>query len=229
MKCSRCEYHYHGSTDRRTKIRYYLDGGYHMGGRDVCDMTLVAAEPFERILLNRIKEKLFNGDGHLWMKREDLVAAIEKGLAEQGAPEERPDPEREALLGRLLQIQKQREEVERLHKAYPGQTGDLLQAVRTQEEEVEKELGASKAPASTSLSLRERRRVAQKIASYRIDFESAFKHGTPEERKRFIRDFVASIEVDGRERKIRVGFYASSGNVALRVVPPTGFEPVLRA
>jgi hypothetical protein len=70
--------------------------------------------------------------------------------------------------------------------------------------------------------------MAAEIARYKLSLKKVFAHGTPDERKRFIRDFVASIEVEGRERKVRIGFYGEGGNSALRVIPPTGFEPVSR-
>jgi len=39
--------------------------------------------------------------------------------------------------------------------------------------------------------------------------------GTPDERKQFIRSYVASIEVDSKNRKIRVGYYDPGEDVAL--------------
>jgi hypothetical protein len=48
------------------------------------------------------------------------------------------------------------------------------------------------------------------------------EHGTLEEKKQFIRSSVASIEVDGKNRKIRVGCFDPGEDVALRLMPPTG-------
>ena len=79
------------------------------------------------------------------------------------------------------------------------------------------------------MSSGERRKLAQVIARCKIDFKVLIEHGTPDEKKQFIRSYVASIEVDGKNRKIRVGCYDPGEDAALRVMPPTGFEPVLRA
>ena len=62
-------------------------------------------------------------------------------------------------------------------------------------------------------------------ARYRVNLKAVIEHGAPEERKRFIRDFVASIEVDGKERTIKIGFYVEGGNSPLRVVPPRSHSP----
>ncbi len=64
--------------------------------------------------------------------------------------------------------------------------------------------------------------MAGEIARHQLSLKEVFDHGTPDERERFIRDFVASIEVDGRERKVRIGFYGEGGHSSLRVVPPNG-------
>src|SRR4029453_7352685 len=47
MRCTHCGYRFQGDTDRRSKIRRYLDGGYHMGGKSVCSCYMVPADPLE--------------------------------------------------------------------------------------------------------------------------------------------------------------------------------------
>ena len=74
----------------------------------------------------------------------------------------------------------------------------------------------------------QRGNIAQEIARWKIDLEILIEHGTPDEKKQFIRSHVASIEVDGKNRKIKVGYYDPGEDVALRVMSPTGLEPVSR-
>ncbi len=72
------------------------------------------------------------------------------------------------------------------------------------------------------------RKLAQEIARCKIDLKVLIERGTPDKRKQFIRTYIGSIEVDGKNRKITVGYYDPGEEVALRIMPPTGLEPVSR-
>jgi len=225
MKCVRCGYHFHGSTDRTSKIRYYQDGGYHMGGREVCDMTLVRADELERMVLEAVRNAaLGEAGGKLFDSEFDLVRAIEEELASQGAALERPDPERDALLEKLTTLRQKREDAERFEKEFGAAASDLVRKIRGEEEAVQRELAARPASGPVALSREERRRLAIEIARERLDLKAALENGSTEERKRFVRNYVASVEVDGRARKIRIAVYGGGGNSSLRVVPPTGAD-----
>ena len=85
-----------------------------------------------------------------------------------------------------------------------------------------KDLSALPSGGQPKVAKRDRRWLACEIARYHQDLHKVIQQGTPEERKRFIRDFVDSIELDGRQRKVRIAFYDDRTNSSLRVVPPTG-------
>lgn len=229
MKCAHCGYHFHGSTDRTSKIRYYLDGGYHMGGADVCAMTLVPANPLETVVLDWIRRHTSMGASGPFKSEEDLISAIERTLGSDGAKLHVPSQKVEALQRKLVDLRKKREDAERLAREFGQEASHLVGRIRAEEVAVADELAGLRKVNGSAPHVRDVRRMASEIARYQVDLEAAFKHGTPDERKRFIRDFVAGIEVDGKERKVRISFYDDPEDSAVRVVPPTGFEPVSRA
>lgn len=228
MKCSRCGYHFHGSTDRTSKIRYYQDGGYHMGGSDVCDFTIVPALQLEGVVLEWIRQHTMLGPSGLFKDEEDLVSEIERSLETDGVKLQVPDPRAEELERKLGELRKKREDAERLAREFGQEASHLVGRIRAEEAAAANELVGLRKTNGAPLQGRDVRKLAKEIAGYQIRMEEAFQHGTPDERKRFIRDFVAGIEVDGKERKIRVSFYGDPEKSSLRVIPPTGFEPVSR-
>ena len=97
---------------------------------------------------------------------------------------------------------------------------------------------------------RDLKTLAREAATYLTDLRKVLQKGTPEQKKRFVRDFVGDVVVDGEKQEVQVGFYdygavkgkkgtlktlqalaakRNSEDVSLWLVPPTGFEPVLRA
>ena len=228
MKCVNCGYHFHGSTDRKSKIRYYLDGGYHTGGKEICDMTIVAASEVEQYVLNLIETLAFGGRKPLFADEEDLARELERELENQSTGLERPDPEREALEEKLLQVRRKREEAEKFEREFGQVASGLVSRLREDETELERQIAEKESLSATPMTPGERRSLAKEIARYKIDLKVLIDEGSPEEKKHFIRNFIASIEVDGKNRKIKVGYYDPGEDVALRVMPPTGLEPVSR-
>lgn len=229
MKCARCGYHFHGSTDRTSKIRYYLDGGYHMGGAEVCDMTLVPAGPLEAVVLDWIRKAVVVGPSGLFKSEEDLVSEIERTLETDGVKLHAPSPKVDILERKLGDLRKKREDAERLAREFGQEASHLVGRIRAEESAVANELAGLRNAEGSGFQGRNSRKVAEEIVRYQLSMEEAFQQGTADERKRFIRDFVAGIEVDGKERKVRISFYEDPEKSALRVVPRTGFEPVLSA
>lgn len=82
----------------------------------------------------------------------------------------------------------------------------MVGRIRAEEASVAGELVGLRKTNGSALQGRDARKLAQEIAGYQIRMEEAFQHGTSDERKRFIRDFVSGIEVDGKGRKIRISF-----------------------
>jgi hypothetical protein len=228
MKCVHCGYHFHGSTDRKSKIRYYLDGGYHAGGREVCDMTIVAASQVEAFVLNLIEKLAFGGRNPLFADAEELARDIERELEKDSTGFERPDPEREALEEKLLLVRRKREEAEKFEREFGQVAAGLVNRLREDERGLERQITEMKTTSPAPMSSGERRRLAHEIAKCKIDLKVLIEQGTPDEKKQFIRSYIASIEVDGKNRKIKVGYYDPGEEVALRVMPPTGLEPVSR-
>ena len=224
MKCVHCGYHFQGSTDRKSKIRYYLDGGYHMGGKDICRMTLVAADQLERMVVDAIQKIAFGEDKRLFADERDLAEAIDQELGSSERWVERADPAAEALEKKLSSVRKKLEDAKRFEREFGAAASDLVRRIKDEEETILREGVSSRPTGPEPMNAKDRRRLAGEIARYQLSLKEVFDHGTPDERKRFIRDFVASIEVDGRERKVRIGFYGEGGNSSLRVVPPTGFD-----
>jgi hypothetical protein len=66
--------------------------------------------------------------------------------------------------------------------------------------------------------------LAPRAPAPKIDLKVLIEQGTPDEKKQFIRTDIASIEVVGKNRKIRVGYYDPGEDVALRVMPPTALR-----
>lgn len=228
MKCARCGYRFHGSTDRKSNTRYYLDNGYHEGGPEVCEMTLVSADELEYLVLDWIRERSLLQYADLYQDKEQLVAEVEKTLDNSSLHSKVAHPKTDSLERKLAELRRKREEAERLEMEFGRGASQLVDRIRTEEAALAQELSRLLTRKGASLSEADRHRLAIDIAQYHTDLESAFRHGTPEERKRFIRDFIHSIEVDGRERKIKIAFYGDGNNSGVRVVPPTGFEPVSR-
>ncbi len=224
MKCVHCGYHYHGSTDRTSKIRYYQDGGYHMGGKEVCKLTLVRADDLEGIVLDAIRQTALGEANPLGGTEADLAAEIERELEASTVPLEPRDSERDALEEKLVALRQKRAEAERFEKEFGAAAADLVKRIREEEQGLIGQLAAKRSGGRARLSQQERRELALAAARYRFNLQAVLEHGSPEERKRFVRDFVAAIEVDGQKRKIRIGLYGG-GNSSLRVVPPRGHGP----
>ena len=224
MKCVSCVYRFQGSTDRTSKIRYYLDGGYNAGGTEICSMNLVAAEGHEQAVWAGIKERTIG----FFRNKKDLEGEIDRVLKEDGAKVQPPDPRRDELTKKLSDLQRKRSEAEKLSEEFGGEASKRVNRIKKEEDLFAKELASLGAPEPAALSNRERRRLAAKIAGYYEGLEDAFNTGTPEEKKRFVRDFIASIEVDGKKRKVRIAYYEDGDNSPLRVMPPTGSCPYPR-
>jgi len=75
MKCVHRGYHFHGSTDRKSRFRYYLAGGYPAGGREVCDLTMVAASEVEAFVLDLVERLAFGGRKPLFGDVEATIRA----------------------------------------------------------------------------------------------------------------------------------------------------------
>ncbi len=123
---------------------------------------------------------------------------------------------------------------------------DSLGQLRREIEALENELRV--AGRAEGMITRDLKGLARQAADYLIHLKEVLETGTVDERKRFLRAFVAEIVVEGEKRKVRVAFYDDGrggeapssplavaealaerfGDASPQLAPPTGFEPVSR-
>lgn len=209
MRCSHCGYRFVGDTDRRNKIRRYMDSGYHMGGKSVCSCYMVPAVPLEGWVVDQIQERILDGRARLFADRKELEAAIEQAL----------------LVGRGGQAT-QTDEVARLERTLAGRKekvsllvanvspdnmvllNDHLSQARQEIAAIEAELRALRvASRATDIVTRDLKTLAHEAAGYIVNLRKVLEEGSAEEKKKFVRDFVGDILVNGKEREVRVGFF----------------------
>ncbi len=80
IRCEHCAYRFQGDTDRKSKIRYYIDGGYHAGGKSVCFNSMVPADGLEDRIIREIGDRIVDGRAALFASRKELEEAIEQAL-----------------------------------------------------------------------------------------------------------------------------------------------------
>jgi DNA invertase Pin-like site-specific DNA recombinase/archaellum component FlaC len=226
IRCAHCGYRFQGDTERRTKKRRYVDGGYHMGGTSVCSDFHVPADALESWVLDRIQDRV----GQLFPDRAQLETSIEHALMKG----RETGPTADAGSELQQRLDERRKKVDLLVKNISPENLPLinghLSQLRGEIEAIENELRAVRvASRATNIVTRDLKDLARKAAEYVTNLRDVLAHGTPEERKRFVRDFVGEIVVDGKKREVRASFYDFDGaDVPLWLMPPTGFEPVLR-
>jgi hypothetical protein len=209
MTCAHCGYRFQGDTDRRHKTRRYVDGGYHMGGRSVCRCYMVPAEPLEGWIVEEIQARILDGRVKLFASREDLEKAIEEALAAGRDTAATDDSEVKAL---ERQLADRKAKVEMLVSSVSAENLKLLDEhlgrLRKEIEAIEAELRAMRvADRARDIVIRDVKAIAKEAAGYIVNLRQVLEQGTPDEKKRFIRDFVGSIVVDGEKRQVQVGFF----------------------
>ncbi len=249
MKCAHCGYRFQGDTDRRSKIRRYMDGGYHMGGKTVCQFYMVPADPLETWMIEQIKNRLF-GQGALFASRAELERALEQALAAGQQTAASSDHEIKALERKIAE---KKERVKLLVANVSPENlpllSDALGDIRKETEAMEIELRALRVAARAGgIIRRDFKALARQAANYVAQLKAVLDTGTVDERKRFVRAFVHEIVVDGQKRRVQVAFYDDGlgeggpsplaaieaaagrlGDVSPQLVPRTGFEPVSSA
>ncbi len=207
MKCRHCGYSFQGKTDPRNGLRYYYDSGYERGGTSVCRCTYVPAQDVERWVFERIEDRWFGGmkasPGALRTLEEEIASRLDfEALSADGRPgvrdlEKRLQEKRKRLALIVRELDEEtigmvREELARLRAEIRTLEAELEGARRRQES------GPDEDPQSR----------AREIASRILDFKRVLEAGSPDERKEFIRCFVAGVEVDGEKGEVAVAFYA---------------------
>jgi hypothetical protein len=209
MSCAHCGYRFQGDTDRRRKTRRYVDGGYHMGGRSVCRCYMVPAAPLEDWIIDEIQARILNGRAKLFANREDLEQAIEDALVAGRETVAADDSEVKAL---ERQLADRKAKVEMLVSSVSAENMKLLDEhlgrLRKEIEAIEGEIRAMRvADRARDIVTRDVKAIAKEAAGYIVNLREVLDTGTPEEKKRFIRDFVGSIVVYGEKREVQVAFF----------------------
>lgn len=219
MKCGHCGYRFQGDTDRRSKVRRYVDGGYHMGGRSVCRCYMVPAQPLEDWILEQIQNRILDGRARLFASRAELEAAIEQALAAgRGA-----GPDKDAEIKDLeKKLSERRAKVDLIVSNLSADNIALVEAhlthLRQEIAALEGELRAHRlASRAEDIVTRDLKALARKAAGYITNLREVLEKGSSDERKRFLRDFVAAIVVHGDKRQVHVGFYKDDEDGALGV------------
>lgn len=243
LKCARCGYRFQGDTDRRSKIRRYMDSGYHMGGLAICRCYMIPADALENWVIDEIQARILDGRAGLFAGREDLEKAIEQALLAGREDSPKKDSEIPALEQKLADRKKK---IDLLLSNISTENlpllNDHLARLRKEMEAIENELRALRvANRAEDVVTRDLKALAKEAAGYVVNLRKVLDSGSSDEKKRFVRDFVAEAVVDGEKREVRVGFYsddsgplrniterAAGVDVPLWLAPPTGFEPVSR-
>jgi len=209
IRCSNCGYRFVGDTDRRNKIRRYIDSGYHMGGKSVCSCYMVPAEPLEGWVVDQIQKRILDGRARLFADRKDLEAAIEQALlAGRGSQGNQTDEV--ARLERILAGRKEKVSllVANVSPENMAFLNDHLSHARQEIAATEAELRALRvANRATDIVTRDLKALAHEAAGYIVNLRKILEEGSAEEKKTFVRDFVGDVLVDGKEREVRVGFF----------------------
>lgn len=83
-----------------------------------------------------------------------------------------------------------------------------LGRLRKEIEAIEGEIRAMRvADRARDIVTRDVKAIAKEAAGYIVNLREVLDTGTPEEKKRFIRDFVGSIVVYGEKREVQVAFF----------------------
>ena len=234
VTCARCGHAFQGRTVNSRKLRrdgskirtcYYACGGFIMKGASTCEKLLLRKEPLEAVILDLIRKRvevLLAGEGEQILK-----GFIEEEIAAQDA-----DPNREAdeVRSRLAEVDAR---ASVLLEGLSPETRPFVDGKL-------RELAAERARLETRLQ------GLSAVPYEPIDGEAILRfgmgalanlprlmeNGSLEERKGFIRAFVAGITVRPQEgrldvqmQKLPAGCLPQPGVVSVGVVAGAGFEP----
>jgi DNA invertase Pin-like site-specific DNA recombinase len=229
--CGRCGQNYQGRTINSSKRRkdgskiktlYYACGGYVMKGRAACEKFLLRKAPLEGAILKVIQGRLdglLNGDGERILR-----AYINEEIANQGA-----DPRREmaTLRARLEEIdQKASALLETMSPETKGFIDTKLRELGPEKRKLQRRLEELEAAPYQKIDADA---VLQDGLAAIRDLPRLLDDGSLEERKEFIRAFVAGVTVlpDETRLDLRVRQLPAvwPENSSVGVVAGAGFEP----
>lgn len=194
-------------------------GGNSAGGDSVCKGFIIPQAALEGPILERVGKRFF---GFVSPKElaKDIRAQLESEFASAPA-------EYEEVEGKVRKIDS---EVELIVTGISPENLALvdkaLTRLRKRKEVLEEELQRLESTRQTPVDVGQ---AAKDICSFVGDFQRVLKMGTPQELKRFLRAFVASVKVYGRDMLAKVGFYrfpvVSTEKSWVCMVAGVGVEP----
>jgi len=240
VTCGRCGQNYQGRTVNSTKHRkdgtkiqsfYYACGGWVMKGKSACEKFLLRRDAVEEMILEVVQERLH---GLLAGEGETLLRGyIEEEIATQGAD---PRQEMAKVKARLVEIdQKAGVLLEGLSAETKGFVDAKLRELATEKRRLQRRLEELEAapydPIDPDAVLREG------LASIR-ELPRLLETGSPEDRKGFVRAFIAGITVvpealrlDLQVRRIpaMLGARPGNGNSTCLMVAGARYTPVQKS
>jgi len=226
MICKHCGFKIQGFTHHNGYTRKdgmggvtfeYTCGGYRSKGRSVCKRYWLRRDPFENMILGRVEKRLTK-----YLARGG-EATLRKFIAEEILAKT-PDPNEEiAKLKADLTVQ-QAEADRLLDIATPANrdfVDDRLGKIRTRKLEIEARLADLQQIDCQPIDLEAATRDA---LAHLAKFREVLEEGTLEQRKEFLRGFVAGIEIDPDAVRGTITFYELPAN-SLMMVPGVGVEP----
>ena len=233
VKCARCGYSFQGDTHRRTGWRSYECGGYVSGGRSVCQRSNVSAERIEDWIVKEMQDRLLDGRAGLFESYPDFERAIEEEIIAQSRQETASEDPRMRIESAIAGKRKKVELVlTGLAEDNLDVANDMIRGLKREIATLEEELRRQSENRRSRTAL-EPKEVAKEAAQYLWNLKEVLEEGTIEERRKLVEFFVEGVKINGAEGWVETTFYESptlpKGQVPFCIMPPTGFEPVLRA
>jgi site-specific DNA recombinase len=209
MRCSRCGHSLIGETIWSSKVRkngtriktqYYVCSGYKNKGNSVCQRSPIRVEIIHAFVLERIGtqvEALLSSGGSKALR--DLVV---KEL-ESGQPD--TQHERQTAQKDLASVETK---IERLVNALATMDSANRQVINEKLTSLVEQRDSLKARLKELEPVQHKEvdcdAIADQIVASVRGFDDLFSHGTPEEKKEFIRLWLDGIDFDPEERRARV-------------------------
>ncbi len=226
MICKHCGFKIQGFTHHNGYTRKdgtggvtfeYTCGGYRSKGRSVCRRYWLRRDPFETMILGRVEKRLTK-----YLARGGEVT-LRKFIAEEILAKTTDPSEDIAKLKADLTAQ-QAEADRLLDIATPANrdfVDDRLGKIRTRKQEIEARLSDLAQIDCQPVDLEAATRDA---LAHLARFQNVLEEGTLEQRKEFLRGFVAGIEIDPDTARGTITFYELPAG-SLMMVPGVGVEP----
>ena len=234
VTCARCGQAYQGRTINSTKHRkdgskiktlYYACGGWVMKGASACEKFLIRKEPLEGLLMETIQSRLQSllaGEGEKILRE-----YIEEELAAQGQ-----DPRREltTIRARIAEIdQKANVLLESLSADTKGFVDAKLRDLGSERRKLQNRREALE---TAPYDLIDAEAVLRGGLAALHNLPRLLESGSLEERKEFVRAFVAGVAVVPNEARLELLMHRlpatglpRPGNSTCGMVAGAGFEP----